>query len=52
MAKLDLNKIAQSKKNIVSTSKTSEKGSFDFLNRDIKMFGSGFSDKKKERFYS
>src|SRR4051812_20705818 len=25
---------------------------FDFLNKDIKLFGSSFNDKKKERFYS
>lgn len=27
-------------------------GTFDFLNKDIKIFGGSFNDKKKERFYS
>ena len=52
MAKLDLNKIEQSKKNVVAPVKKNEKNTFDFLNKDIKIFGSRFTDKKKERFYS
>ena len=28
-----------------------QKGMFDFLNKDIQLFGSGLSDKKKEAFY-
>lgn len=51
MSKIDLNKL----NNIVEKpkAKTSEgKGMFDFLNKDIKLFGGSFNDKKKERFYS
>lgn len=29
-----------------------ESNALDFLNKDIKLFGGGFNDKKKERFYS
>ncbi|MGZ4058655.1 MAG: type II secretion system F family protein [Bacteroidia bacterium] len=29
-----------------------KKSPFDFLDKEIKFFGSGFNDKKKERFYS
>lgn len=49
MAKIDLNNIANKKLNTDSESK---KDFFSFLNKDIKLFGSSFSDKKKERFYS
>ena len=52
MASIDLNKISQVKKNAGTEVKPGEKKSLDFLNKDIKLFGSGFSDKKKERFYS
>lgn len=51
MSNIDLNKFQPLKKRPVE-SKKEEKGTFDFLNRDVKLFGSGFSDKKKERFYS
>lgn len=50
MSKVDLNKLKKSSKPI--DSKSNDKGAFDFLNKDIKFFGSSFSDKKKERFYS
>lgn len=49
MPAIDLNKI-----NRPSTKKgdTDKKSAFDFLNKDIKLLGSSFNDKKKERFYS
>ncbi len=50
MSKVDLNKLKNSSKPI--DSKSNDKGAFDFLNKDIKFFGSSFSDRKKERFYS
>lgn len=50
MPAIDLNKISQIRKSNVAEVKT--KGTFDFLNKDIKLFGSGLNDKKKERFYS
>src|SRR3989344_7425225 len=50
MSKIDLNKLKSTPSSVVS--KQTEEGTFDFLNKDIKFFGSGFSDKKKERFYS
>lgn len=42
------------KQNIAKEAKAPAKGSslVDFLNKDIKLFKTGFSDKKKERFYS
>lgn len=49
MPAIDLNKINQAKK---KDAVKDEKSAFDFLNKDIKLFGSGFNDKKKERFYS
>lgn len=49
MAKLEIHTI--NGKNLVNT-KVKEKSAFDFLNKDIKLFGSAFSDKKKEAFYS
>jgi len=52
MAKIDLNTIHQVKKKTTVEAKQSGKSNFDFLNKDIKLFGSGFGDKKKERFYS
>jgi type IV pilus assembly protein PilC len=52
MSTIDLNKINQVKKTIPFDTKKSEKNAFDFLNKDIKLFGGGFNDKKKERFYS
>lgn len=51
MAKIDLNKFEPLKKKSIEYRKK-EKGTFDFLNKDLKLFGAGFSDKKKERFYS
>lgn len=51
MSKIDLNKFEPIKKKRIELKKE-EKGTFDFLNKDLKLFGSGFSDKKKERFYS
>lgn len=51
MSKIDLSKFETVKKKPIE-SKREEKGTFDFLNKDLKLFGSGFSDKKKERFYS
>lgn len=49
MPAIDLNKIQRTKSSNVEVK---VKTTFDFLNKDIKLFGSGFSDKKKERFYS
>src|SRR4051812_34505678 len=51
MSNIDLNKLEQKTKK-VETAKSKEGGAFDFLNKDIKFFDSGFNDKKKERFYS
>lgn len=51
MPKIDLSKFETIKKKPVESPKE-DKGTFDFLNKDLKLFGSGFSDKKKERFYS
>lgn len=51
MPKIDLSKFETVKKKPVESPKE-DKGTFDFLNKDLKLFGSGFSDKKKERFYS
>jgi type IV pilus assembly protein PilC len=51
MSNIDLNKLEQKTKK-VDTAKSKEGGAFDFLNKDIKFFDSGFNDKKKERFYS
>jgi len=48
---IDLAKI-QSRKYAAPRSGKRTKGSLDFLNKDIRLFGNGFSDKKKERFYS
>jgi type IV pilus assembly protein PilC len=52
MAKIDLNTIHRVKKKTTVEARQSGKSSFDFLNKDIKLFGAGFGDKKKERFYS
>jgi type IV pilus assembly protein PilC len=49
MPAIDLDKFNKTKKN---TSAEDQKSPFDFLNKDIKLFGSAFNDKKKERFYS
>jgi type IV pilus assembly protein PilC len=49
MPGIDLNKINRTKK---TGSSEGTKSSFDFLNKDIKLFGAAFNDKKKERFYS
>lgn len=49
MPEIDLNKINRARKKEVAKD---QKSAFDFLNRDIKLFGSPFNDKKKERFYS
>ncbi len=50
MPKIDLNKFDLVKKK--PESKKEKSASLDFLNKDLKLFGAGFSDKKKERFYS
>jgi type IV pilus assembly protein PilC len=50
MSKIDLNKLKNTSK--TTATEQSGKGAFDFLNKDIKFFGGGFNDKKKERFYS
>lgn len=50
MSKIDLNKLKSIPK--PSENSKTKKGTFDFLNNDIKFFGSSFGDKKKERFYS
>ncbi|MGQ0827040.1 MAG: type II secretion system F family protein [Bacteroidota bacterium] len=50
MPAIDLNKISRAKK--IQPVGLKEKNTLDFLNKDIKLFGSGFNDKKKERFYS
>lgn len=48
---IDIKNIKQTKR---TKAKTQKEGSsvMDFLNRDISLFGSKISDKKKERFYS
>ena len=46
---IDLSKLESFKS---PADKKSSGGVFDFLNRDIKIFGSAWNDKKKERFYS
>jgi type IV pilus assembly protein PilC len=52
MTKINIANITP-KKNRENSSKKSDKPDyFDFLNKDIKIFSSAFSDKKKERFYS
>ncbi|HEX8514819.1 MAG TPA: type II secretion system F family protein [Bacteroidia bacterium] len=50
MTKIDLKAFDRPKQD----SKTNEfkKGKWDFLNKDIQLFGNSFNDKKKERFYS
>jgi type IV pilus assembly protein PilC len=50
MPAIDLNKINRSSKKDDTTSNKSS--ALDFLNKDIKLFGAAFNDKKKERFYS
>ncbi|MBA3971407.1 MAG: type II secretion system F family protein, partial [Bacteroidetes bacterium] len=50
MGKIDLRKIKNNPASVPSVN--SDKGAFDFLNKDIKYLSAGFSDKKKERFYS
>lgn len=50
MSKIDLNKLKSIPK--PSENVQGKKGTFDFLNKEIKFFGSSFGDKKKERFYS
>lgn len=50
MAKIDLTKL-QPKKH-VTASLENKQPMFEFLNKDIALFGSKFNDKKKERFYS
>lgn len=47
---IDLGKIAAV--TTASKKETQEKGIMDFLNRDIRLFGSAWNDRKKERFYS
>lgn len=49
MPAIDLNKINRPHKKENAAEK---KSALDFLNKDIKLFGSAFNDKKKERFYS
>lgn len=49
MPSIDLNKINRPRN---EENKAEKKAAFDFLNKDIKLFGSAFNDKKKERFYS
>jgi type IV pilus assembly protein PilC len=49
MAGIDFNKITKPGK---SAKAESSGNFFDFLNKDIKLFGTAFNDKKKERFYS
>lgn len=51
MLQLDLNNIDFVKKAPAASVKE-RKGTLDFLNKDLKLFETGFSDKKKERFYS
>ncbi|MDF2456908.1 MAG: type secretory pathway, component PulF [Cytophagaceae bacterium] len=49
---VDLSKIGDKvKKQQPNDSNKETKGMFDFLNKDIQLFGSGLSDKKKEAFY-
>jgi type IV pilus assembly protein PilC len=50
MKQIDL-KYLDKKKNF-PTAEKENKNSFDFLNKDISIFGQSFNDKKKERFYS
>ncbi|MES2140746.1 MAG: type II secretion system F family protein [Bacteroidota bacterium] len=51
MLQIDLNNIDFVKK-APATPLKERKGTLDFLNKDLKLFETGFSDKKKERFYS
>jgi type IV pilus assembly protein PilC len=49
---VDISKIGNKvKKQQPAASGKEPKGMFDFLNKDIQLFGSGLSDKKKEAFY-
>lgn len=52
MSQIDLNTLKQAKKKETLAAPKSDKGTFDFLNKDIKLFGNGFGDKQKESFYS
>ncbi|HET6243887.1 MAG: type II secretion system F family protein [Bacteroidetes bacterium] len=52
MATINLSKYPLNKKNNVEKKKIDETSIFDFLNKDISIFGSQLNDKKKERFYS
>lgn len=47
-----LQEIQQRVKAKPSNGKTKQPSAMDFLNKDISLFGSGLSDKNKERFYS
>ena len=50
MSDIDINALqANSKKHV---KKNKSQNSFDFMNKDISLFGGGLSDKKKESFYS
>ena len=51
MTSIDLTKHTITRQKLAEPLKE-KKGTLDFLNKDYKLFGSGFSDKKKERFYS
>lgn len=48
MAGIDINSLKKVDKKAASKE---GKGIFDFLNKDIKLFGNGLNDKKKEAFY-
>lgn len=49
---IDLQEIQQHVKVKPSNGKTKQPSAMDFLNKDISLFGTGLSDKNKERFYS
>lgn len=49
---IDLQEIQQKIKAKPSTGKSKQPSGMDFLNKEITLFGSGLSDKNKERFYS
>ena len=52
MATIDLTKYPVNPKKRDLKKQKKESSIFDFLNKDIRLFGIGLSDKKKERFYS
>jgi type IV pilus assembly protein PilC len=48
---VDIKKLRSLKKSMPHQAENDKKGTWDFLNKDIRLFGSGLSDKVKESFY-